>query len=49
VENIKNLDLGIDRRVSFDVYNHQGMNSVYFETVVNGRLVPLTDWNSWLR
>lgn len=49
VEGIKNLDLGIDRGISFDPYNHQGLNAVYFETVENDRLVPLTDWSSWLQ
>ena len=49
VEGIKNHDLGIDRRVSFDPYNHQGLNAVYFETVENDRLVPLSDWGSWLQ
>ena len=48
-EGIKNFDLGIDRRVSFDPYNHQGLNAVYFETVENDRLVPLSDWGSWLQ
>jgi branched-chain amino acid transport system substrate-binding protein len=47
VEQIENLDIGIDARVSFAPGEHQGMNKVYFTTVIKGRFIPITDWNRW--
>jgi len=45
VENIRNLDIGIDAPVSFGTKKHQGLDKVYFTTVQDGRFVPLQDWN----
>jgi branched-chain amino acid transport system substrate-binding protein len=47
VENIKNLDIGIDEKVSFGPTKHQGLNKVYYTTFENNRFVPLNDWNRW--
>jgi len=47
VENIKNLDIGIDERVSFGPSKHQGINKVYFTTYKNGRFVLIKDWAEW--
>lgn len=47
VERIKNLDIGIDERVSFGPDKHQGINKVYFTIYENGRFVPIRDWNRW--
>jgi ABC-type branched-subunit amino acid transport system substrate-binding protein len=47
VENIRNLDLGIDAKVSFGPEKHQGLNRVYYTTFENGRFVPIRDWNRW--
>jgi len=47
VERIKNLDIGIDERVSFGPDKHQGINRVYFTIYENGRFVPIRDWNRW--
>jgi hypothetical protein len=47
VENIKNLDIGIDAKVSFGKNKHQGLNKVYYTTFEKGRFVPLRDWNRW--
>jgi len=47
VENIKNLDIGIDEKVSFGPEKHQGLNKVYFTTYEKGRFVPIRDWNRW--
>jgi len=49
VENIRNLNVGIDEKVSFGPDRHQGLNKVYFTTCENGRFVPLRDWNRWRR
>ncbi|HMK50582.1 MAG TPA: hypothetical protein VK435_11060, partial [Thermodesulfovibrionales bacterium] len=47
VEGIKDLDLGIDARVSFGPDRHQGLNKVYYTTFDNGRFVPIRDWSRW--
>jgi ABC-type branched-subunit amino acid transport system substrate-binding protein len=47
VESIKDLDIGIDERVSFSSDTHQGLNKVYFTTYENGRFVPIKDWSRW--
>lgn len=47
VENIKNLDIGIDEKVSFGPNKHQGLNKVYYTTFEKGRFVPVRDWNRW--
>jgi len=47
VESIKDLDIGIDERVSFSPSKHQGIDKVYFTTYKKGRFVPITDWNEW--
>jgi ABC-type branched-subunit amino acid transport system substrate-binding protein len=47
VESIKNLDIGIDERVSFGPSKHQGIDKVYFTTYKNGRFVLIKDWNEW--
>jgi len=47
VESIKNLDIGIDTRVSFGPDRHQGMDKVYYFTVEGERYVPVTDWQRW--
>jgi len=44
VEQIKDLDLGINAPVSFNSQKHQGLDQVYYTTVKNGKFVPLTDW-----
>ena len=47
VENIRNLDIGIDAKVSFGPNKHQGLDKVYYTTYENGRFVPVKDWNRW--
>jgi len=47
VENTRNLDIGIDERVSFGPDNHQGLSKVYFTTYENGGFVPVRDWKRW--
>lgn len=47
VENIKNLDIGIDTKVSFGRNRHQGLNKVYYTTFEKGRFVPVRDWSRW--
>lgn len=44
VEQIQDLDLGINAPVSFNSQKHQGLDRVYYTTVKNGKFVPLTDW-----
>ena len=47
VERMKNLDIGIDAKVSFAPRKHQGLNSVYYTTFEKGRFVPIRDWDRW--
>jgi hypothetical protein len=47
VDGIHNFDLGIKTPVSFGPDKNQGMDKVYFNTVENDRLVPITDWQRW--
>jgi ABC-type branched-subunit amino acid transport system substrate-binding protein len=47
VESMKNLNIGIDEKVSFGPDRHQGLNKVYYTTYENGRFVPVQDWNRW--
>ena len=44
MESLRNFDLGIGAPLSFGANEHQGLNSVYFTHVENGRWVPITDW-----
>lgn len=47
VENIKNLDIGIDAQVSFGPGKHQGLDRVYYTTYKKGRFVTIKDWDMW--
>ena len=44
LEALKNFDLGIGAPLSFGPERHQGLDSVYFTSVVNGRWAPVSDW-----
>ncbi len=44
IENINNLDLGINSPISFEKNNHQGLNKIYYTTIKNGKYIPVTDW-----
>ena len=46
-EGIHDFDLGIKTPVSFGPEKNQGMDRVYFNTVENDRLVPITNWERW--
>jgi hypothetical protein len=46
LEAIRSLDLGIGAPLSFGPERHQGLDSVYFTRVEEGRWVPITDWAS---
>jgi branched-chain amino acid transport system substrate-binding protein len=47
VEGIHNLDIGIDAPVSFGPKKHQGLDKVYYTTVMKGKVIPITDWSQW--
>src|SRR6185436_61785 len=46
LESMKNIDLGIGAPLSFGPDRHQGLGSVYFTRIDNGRWVPVADWAS---
>jgi branched-chain amino acid transport system substrate-binding protein len=43
-ETIGQVDLGIDAPVQFSANNHQGLHTIYYTTLVNGKFVPLDNW-----
>ncbi|MDI6715235.1 MAG: ABC transporter substrate-binding protein [Thermodesulfovibrio sp.] len=47
VESIKDLDIGIDEKISFSKTRHQALQKVYYTTYKNGKFVPLNDWSEW--
>ncbi|MCX8034308.1 MAG: ABC transporter substrate-binding protein [Thermodesulfovibrio sp.] len=47
VESIKNLDIGIDERISFSLKKHQALDKVYYTTYKDGKFVPIIDWSEW--
>ncbi|ADU63525.1 MAG: ABC transporter substrate-binding protein [Pseudodesulfovibrio sp.] len=50
-QSLRDVDLGIDVRLSFGPDNHQGLSRVYFTTVEQGAFVPVRDeqWEAWRR
>ena len=48
VFSVKDFDLGIGERVSFGPDRRQGLQTVYYTIVRDGRFVTLDDWESWL-
>ena len=47
VFSVRNLDLGIGERVSFGPERRQGLQTVYYTVVEDGRFVTLDDWSRW--
>lgn len=48
VFSVRDFDLGIGEKVSFGPDRRQGLQTVYYTVVQNGRFVTLDDWESWL-
>ncbi len=48
VFSVRDFDLGIGERVSFGPNRRQGLQTVYYTVVQDGRFVTLDDWESWL-
>jgi len=46
LESLRDFDLGIGAPLSFGANRHQGLDSVYFTHIENGRWVPITDWKA---
>jgi branched-chain amino acid transport system substrate-binding protein len=47
MEGIKDLDIGIDAKVTFGPGRNQGLDAVYYTTVKDGKFVPVKDWEGW--
>jgi branched-chain amino acid transport system substrate-binding protein len=47
IESIREIDLGIDSRLSFGPNKHQGLDKIYYTTLQGNRFVPLSDWKRW--
>ena len=48
VFSVRDFDLGIGEKVSFGPARRQGLQTVYYTVVQDGRFVTLDDWQSWL-
>ena len=48
VFSVQDFDLGIGERVSFGPDRRQGLQTVYYTVVQEGRFVTLDDWQGWL-
>ena len=48
-ESIRDLDLGLDVKVSFGPRRHGAMTRVYFTTLRDTHFVPITSWDPWKR
>ena len=48
VFSVRDFDLGIDEKVSFGPTRRQGLQTVYYTVVRDGRFVTLDDWQGWL-
>ena len=46
VFSVKDFDLGVGERVSFGPNRRQGLQTVYYTVVEDGRFVPLHDWQA---
>ena len=46
VFSVKDFDLGVGERVSFGPNRRQGLQTVYYTVVEDGRFVPLNDWQA---
>ncbi|MCY4477598.1 MAG: ABC transporter substrate-binding protein [Gammaproteobacteria bacterium] len=46
VFSVRNFDLGVGERVSFGPERRQGLQTVYYTVVEDGRFVPLEDWQA---
>lgn len=49
MEAMSRVDLGLPSLISFGPANHQGLDTVYYTTIKDGRFVPLTDWKEWAK
>ena len=48
VFSVRDYDLGIGERVSFSPDRRQGLQTVYYTVVEEGRFVTLDDWQGWV-
>ena len=46
-ESIRDLDLGLDVKVSFGPVRHGAMSRVYYTTLRDSHFVPITSWDAW--
>jgi len=46
-EQIKDLELGIQAPVSFSSTEHQALHTVFYTTIRNKKLSPISDWSEW--
>ncbi|MGB4868775.1 MAG: ABC transporter substrate-binding protein [Candidatus Promineifilaceae bacterium] len=44
---MNNLNLGINTTVSYAENKHQGLDTVYYTVLQDGKFIPLTSWEEW--
>lgn len=47
VESIRNIDIGIDERITFSESKHQALDKVYYTTYKDGKFIPIANWSEW--
>ena len=47
LESMDDFDLGIGARIHFGSDRHQGLDKVYFTTVIDGSFQTVPDWDRW--
>lgn len=47
VESVRNIDIGIDERITFSNRKHQALDKVYYTTYKDGKFIPIADWSEW--
>lgn len=47
-ESMHDVDIGINKKISFDKNNHQALHTIWVTVLKNGKLEPLTDWSTLL-
>ncbi len=47
METIHDFDLGLGETTNFGKGRHQGLDTVYFTSVIDGHFMPIANWNRW--
>lgn len=48
IENMNNIDIGINIPIKFSPESHQALNNIYYTTIIDGKNTPIQNGKSWL-